>query len=59
MRSERPTPEPQGETVRRVWAEAVSAKAINRDKMKKRRSIEVKMADRDRDADVGWKMKDE
>ncbi len=41
MRSERPTPEPQGETVRSVSAEAV--KATNRDKMKKRRSIEVKL----------------
>jgi hypothetical protein len=55
MRSESPTPEPQGEVVRRVCAETVSV--TNRDKMKKRRGIEVKMADRD--TDVGWKMKDE
>jgi hypothetical protein len=55
MRSESPTPEPQGETVRRVWAEAVSV--TNRDKIKKRRGIEVKVVDSD--TDVGWKMKDE
>jgi hypothetical protein len=43
--------------VRRVWAEAVAAKATNRDKMKKKRRIEAKMGNRD--TDVGWKMKDE
>jgi hypothetical protein len=55
MRSERPTPDAQGETVRSVWAEAVSV--TNRDMMKKRRGIEVK--NEDRDADAGWKIKDE